>query len=136
MTTFSGGCLCGRIRYTTEAAPAFTGICHCRSCQRATGSAFSTSIAFPKGSVTLSAEPASYRSTADSGAPITRGFCPVCGSSVTVEAAAVPGMLLIAAGTLDDTSTISPGAELFCASAQPWVKLDGERAQFQAMPPG
>jgi hypothetical protein len=135
MTIFSGGCLCGRVRYTTEAEPAFTGICHCRDCQRTTGSAFSTEIAFPTAAVQLTGALTTYVKTGDSGRSTTRAFCPTCGSSVTVEVEAMPGLLLIAAGTLDDPTVVRPGAELFCASAQPWVKLHGERPRFPAMPP-
>jgi hypothetical protein len=135
MANLSGGCLCGRVRYTTAAEPAFAGICHCRDCQRSTGSAFSTELAFPKAAVQLTGPLTTYETTADSGQAITRSFCPTCGSNMTVEVAAMPGLLLVTAGTLDDTASVSPGAELFCASAQPWVKLEGERARFPAMPP-
>ena len=47
MANMTGGCLCGRVRYTVTGVPAFSGICHCRNCQRYTGSAFETLMAFP-----------------------------------------------------------------------------------------
>jgi hypothetical protein len=135
MTSFSGGCLCGHIRYATDAEPVFTAVCHCRDCQRSTGSAFSTDLAFRKGAVRVEGALKTYEVTADSGLPITRGFCPTCGSGVTLEAAAMPGLVLIAAGTLDDTASVRPGVELFCDRAQPWVKLEGDRPHYPAMPP-
>ena len=47
MANITGGCLCGRVRYTVTGEPAFSGLCHCRNCQRCTGSAFEALIAFP-----------------------------------------------------------------------------------------
>ena len=44
---FTGGCLCGRVRYTVEGEPNFSAVCHCRSCQRYTGSAFEPVMVFP-----------------------------------------------------------------------------------------
>ena len=43
----AGGCLCGRVRYTVEGDPNFAAVCHCRSCQRYTGSAFEPLMVFP-----------------------------------------------------------------------------------------
>jgi hypothetical protein len=134
MTTFTGGCLCGRVRYTASAAPAFTGICHCRNCQRFTGSAFELVLGFPKEAVQIEGERKIYQDTSDAGRPLFRGFCPNCGSSVTSEVTTMPNMLMILGGTLDDPSSVQPGMELFCSSAQPWLSLGGERKRFAHMP--
>ena len=61
MASFTGGCLCGRVRYTASAEPAFTGICHCRNCQHFTGSAFETVLGFPKDAVQIEGERKIYR---------------------------------------------------------------------------
>ena len=134
MTTFTGGCLCGRVRYSTEAAPTFSGICHCRDCQRATGSAFAPVLAFPKAEVHIEGVLTTYQGTGDSGQPIWRSFCPNCGSGVYDEVAIMPGVLMILAGSLDDPALMQPTMEIYCASAQPWVSLAGERKCFAGMP--
>lgn len=134
MTNFTGGCLCGRIRYTVTAAPAFTGICHCRNCQRFTGSAFELVLGFPKDAVQIEGERKIYQDTSDAGRPVYRGFCPNCGSSITSEVTTMPKLLMILGGTLDDPSSVQPRTELFCSSAQPWVSLGGERRKFAHMP--
>ena len=134
MTTYTGGCLCGRVRYSTGAAPVFSGVCHCRNCQRATGSAFSPVLAFPKPEVRIEGELKTYQDTGDSGQPLYRNFCPNCGSGVTDEAAIMPGVLMILAGTLDDPTLVQPAMEIYCDSAQPWVNLAGERKRFARMP--
>jgi hypothetical protein len=46
----------------------------------------------------------------------------------------MPNVTMIMAGTLDDSSWVKPGMEIFCESAQPWVQLGGERQRFPKMP--
>ena len=50
------------------------------------------------------------------------------------EAEAMPGMVMILTGTLDDPSWVNPQMEIFCDSAQPWVKLEGDQRRFPKMP--
>ena len=80
MANITGGCLCGRVRYTVTGEPAFSGLCHCRNCQRYTGSAFEALIAFPAASISVQGELKTYDDTGDSGQPVHRRFCPNCGS--------------------------------------------------------
>src|SRR5215813_2146630 len=82
MANITGGCLCGRVCYTVTGEPAFSGLCHCRNCQRYTGSAFEALIAFPAASVSVQGELKTYDDTGDSGQPVHRHFCPNCGSGV------------------------------------------------------
>jgi hypothetical protein len=134
MTDTTGGCLCGRVRYTATGDPAFSAICHCRNCQRFTGSAFETTIGFPTSSVSVQGELKTYNEISDSGQPVRRRFCPNCGSGLIAEADAFPGVTIFLAGTLDDLANYKPMMELYCSSAQPWVHLGGERTQFAKMP--
>ena len=48
MPQLTGGCLCGAVRYTTTADPLMTFVCHCRDCQRFTGSAFGALVVLPR----------------------------------------------------------------------------------------
>jgi len=129
-----GGCLCGKVRYSADAEPVFVGVCHCKNCQRVSGSAFSTVIAVPSQAINMRGTLQTYADRGDSGKSLLRRFCPACGSSVIEEAEAMPGMSMILAGTLDDAGWVKPGMEIFCASAQPWVSLGGERQRFPQMP--
>jgi hypothetical protein len=47
------GCLCGAVRYTAEADPTSASVCHCRDCQKFTGTAFATLVRVPKEAVTI-----------------------------------------------------------------------------------
>jgi hypothetical protein len=134
MTDTTGGCRCGRVRYTATGEPAFSGICHCRSCQRFTGSAFETTIGFPTSSVSVQGDLKTYDEISDAGRALRRRFCPNCGSGVIVEADAFPGVTIFLAGSLDDPTAYKPTMELFCSSAQPWFHAGGERTQFAKMP--
>jgi hypothetical protein len=77
----TGGCQCGRVRYTATIEDDDAYLCHCRMCQRATGG---VSIAFKnvkKAAVTWEQEPDRYASS-----PIARrGFCTICGTPLTFE---------------------------------------------------
>ena len=51
MSNIVGGCLCGSVRYESEAEPVLTAVCHYRHYQKQTSSAFSVLVALPKGSL-------------------------------------------------------------------------------------
>jgi hypothetical protein len=118
--TLSGGCACGAIRYDADAEPVFMVNCHCRDCQRASGSAYEAFIMFPKAAVHIHGK-LRYRSTVgDAGQAVARGFCPNCGSRVATELERLPELLGVQAGSLDDPSRYELVMDLFVASAQPW----------------
>ena len=75
-----------------------------------------------------------YSKAGDTGKTIERRFCPECGSSIADEAAAMPDVVMLSAGTLDDASWVKPGMQIFCDSAQSWVHLGGEMQRFPKMP--
>lgn len=130
----SGACLCGAVRYEVEADPEITAVCHCTHCQRQGGSAFSLVVAVPIDKVHVSGTPATFEDVGDSGQPVRRRYCSGCGSPILSEIAATPGLAWLKAGTLDDTSSLTPTMQIFCASKQPWVDLAGLES-FPAMPP-
>src|SRR5215467_9929841 len=106
MANITGGCLCGRVRYTLSGEPAFSGVCHCKNCQRYTGSAFEPVLAFPSGSVHVTGNLKTYNDKGDSGKAVFRRFCPNCGSGVVADAEALQGLTLVLAGTLEDRKSV------------------------------
>ena len=134
MPSINGGCLSGKIRHSAGAEPAFVGLCHCHDCQKFTGSAFSTVIGLPKASVTVTGALKGFTKPGDSGKPIERRFCPDCGASILGECEVMPGIVMIAAGTLDDPSWLKPTVQIYCASAQPWIELGGQIKRFEQAP--
>ena len=134
MPQIAGGCLCGKVRYSANVEPVFVGVCHCRDCQKFTGSAFSTVIAVPKDSLSIQGKLTTYSKPGDTGQALERRFCPECGSGIVDEAAVMPGVVMINVGTLDDSSWVKPAMQIYCDSAQPWVNLGGEMQRFPKMP--
>ena len=130
-----GGCLCGKVRYSAEAEPAFVGVCHCKNCQKGTGTAFAIVVAVPTPALNVQGTLQTFIGRGHSGKSTHRRFCPECGSPILSEADALPGVAIIKAGTLDDTSWLKPGMEIFCDSAQPWAQLSGDRQRFPKMVP-
>lgn len=134
MPQITGGCRCGQVRYSANTEPAFTGVCHCTSCQKETGTAFNIVIALPQAALAIQGSPKSYASKGDSGKEVVAKFCPNCGSTLLSEPELMPGMSIVRAGTLDDTSWLKPTMEIYCDSKQPWVELGGGLQRFPKMP--
>lgn len=129
-----GGCLCGAIRYECQGAPAFSGNCHCRDCQRSSGGAFTPAMFFPDSAVRIKGNPKSYESTADSGHRIWRLFCPDCGSQLFSKLEILQDMIGLRAGTLDDPSAFHPKLDMYTASAPCWDFMNPDLPKFERAP--
>ena len=134
MTQIVGGCLCGKVRYSSDADPVFVGVCHCTDCQKFSGSAFAAVVGVPEAAFSVQGKLATYSKTGDTGKSVERRFCPECGSSIVEATATMPGIAMINSGTLDDASWVKPSMQIFCDSAHPWVQLGGEMQRFPKMP--
>ncbi len=128
---YSGRCLCGEINYSVDGEPVFTGNCHCKDCQRSSGSAFIPAIVFPVKDVVVSGEVKYFESQADSGDMHKRGFCTNCGSQLFAQFSNMPGMLGIKAGTLNDSSNYVPMLDFHVGSAAPWGSMNPELPRKQ-----
>ncbi len=117
-----GQCLCGRVEYTAR-EPIASLVCHCKDCQRQSGSAFSVVILFAAQNVEYCGELSTYSNKGDTGLKVERLFCPKCGSAVVSRCEVMPGVDVIKSGTLDDTSAVQPVAQLYCDREQSWVEL-------------
>ena len=122
--TISGGCACGAVRFECEADPVFMLNCHCRDCQRASGSGYAAIMAVPASAVRMRGEPRYHRVVGGSGTAVERGFCQICGSQVTMKIGRRPDVLGLQAGCLDDPTLYKPTKDLFVTSAQPWDHMD------------
>jgi hypothetical protein len=133
---FLGGCACGKIRYECSAPPIVSSNCHCRDCQRASGSAFgSFLVVWAEAFQIRSGDPKFYRKMSDSGNPMLRGFCSDCGSPLIIRQPHRPKLVVIHAASLDDPSPHKPTMDIFTASAQPWNPMSPDLQKLPAMPP-
>ena len=134
-TSFSGGCACGAIRYACTSEPLFMGNCHCRDCQRATGSAYFAAVSVSEPTFRLtSGTPAVYEKQADSGNTMRRMFCSQCGSPVFLTNSARPNVVVLYAASVDDPSWVRPSRDIYTESAQPWDYMNPALAKFPKMP--
>ena len=103
-----GGCVCGGVRFRASGDPLRVTICHCKWCQRRTGSAFGAEVVFNTDQVELAGqEIARYRHVSDeSGRWLDIEFCRRCGSNLGMTLQAVPGVRTLPAGAFDDPAWI------------------------------
>jgi hypothetical protein len=105
--------------------------CHCRDCQRATGSGYAPVVVVPRDSVEFRGELRYHALVGGSGKLMERGFCPACGSPVAFRLERVPGIVGLLAGSLDDPSRHKPTVDLFTASAHPWDHMAPDTRRFE-----
>jgi len=119
----TGGCACGAIRFGFDRERVLgASHCHCRDCQRATGSAFATFCGVPDAAFTLEGTPRAFSVKGASGRDVTRSFCGECGSQLFSEVGVMPGFHFVKTGVLDDASWVRPTSAYWGDSAQPWAR--------------
>jgi hypothetical protein len=118
----SGGCLCGAVRYEANWPPIATVICHCRNCQKQSGSALSVVAVLPRTGLQVTGTLTVFEDRAESGRPVWRKFCSNCGSPVITDTpgAQADALIFLKAGTLDKTDDLSPSIHYWQSSAQAW----------------
>ena len=90
---FSGGCLCGAVRFSSTAEPMFVGHCHCVDCRKSSGTGHSTHILVPELEFSVTGPVTFYDHPADSGNIVSRGFCGTCGSPIYSRNSGMPGVV-------------------------------------------
>ena len=120
----AGGCACGRIRYTVRIHDHDAYLCHCRMCQRATGS---ISIAFKS----VRQDDVKWDQAPDwhDSSPIAeRPYCRECGTSLGFRFKDAPENMDLTVASFDDPSAFKPihhfGAE---SIHRAWLNTEGLR---------
>jgi len=128
----TGGCLCGSVRYVLIGEPDWVGHCHCRNCQRFTGSAFMTFVLFEDASKVqwLGERPEVFESSPG----VERGFCRICGSSLSFGREDRNEMNVLA-GTLDDPGAVEPMLHIFLEQRCPWITVSDDIPGHERFPP-
>lgn len=117
-TTREGGCRCGKVRFRIGAPPLLTMVCHCKGCQRMTGSAFSLSAAIPSdGFAVLQGEPV----IGGMHGPTRHFFCGWCMSWLFTRAENVDWFVNVRVTMLDDAAWFTPFIETCTDEKLPWV---------------
>lgn len=137
MTTgFSGGCLCGAVRFSSTAAPQLVGHCHCVDCRKSSGTGHCTHLISPAAAFSVTGTVTFYQRPADSGNVVSRGFCGKCGSPIYSTNSAMPEMVFPRASVLDDPELIAPQMIVYTSRAPSWDHMNPALPAFLKMPEG
>ncbi len=128
-----GGCACGKARYRMRSAPLFVHCCHCKDCQRQTGTAFVLNALIETGRVeTLAGKTVLYGMPTDSGSPHEIARCPDCGTAVWSHYGGLKTLTFVRVGTLDEPAALRPDVHIYTRTKLPWVALPPEVPAFEA----
>jgi hypothetical protein len=130
-SVYEGGCSCRKLRYRMNTNPLIVHACHCRQCQRVTGSAFVMNALVEKSQVeTLCGDIAEFRFP---DTYHTAFFCPECATYVWSEykSGRFNDCWFIRVGTLDEPDRLPPSVHIFIDSKQPWVIIPEEEPRFE-----
>jgi len=133
--TLTGGCSCGAVRYTVSADFIFSGKCYCEDCRKTSSSGHGSVFAVPEQSVQMTGKLTEYKKPGGSGQPITRRFCPVCGSRISATATVMPGVMMLTASSLDDPEKFKSQMSIFTSRAPSWDRPPADVPSFPEMPP-
>ncbi len=131
---YTGGCLCGALRYEADGEPLFAGHCYCSDCRRASGSGFIPFMGFSSSAVRFSGETRKFVSKSARGSDAVRNSCPICSSLVFGGEIGKTNSFTIYAGSLDDPSSFRPTIAIFARGRPPWAVIPPDLAVFDGMP--
>jgi hypothetical protein len=129
-----GGCYCKEVRYEAEGEVGIKAQCFCRECQYITGGDSLLIIGVPETGFKVKKGALKGFQRKDIENAVTREFCPNCGTHVTTRA--MPGMVMIKVGTLDDPSAAFEGPQmaLYTCDAQPYHRVPTDIPAFEKVP--
>ena len=128
MTTHSGRCFCGRLRFEVAGPARYACFCHCESCQRAAGGAYVPWATFDKSTFVITSGELTERHSSPG---VTRGHCRHCGTSLTYENERRQGEIDITLTSFDDPSQFQPGAHIWVEDKAPWVTIADDLPQYE-----
>lgn len=121
---WTGGCLCGAVRYRATKAPKWASYCHCSMCRKATGAPFAGFVEFPENSFEWTKGQSSQYQSSNG---VIRRFCGKCGSSLTFESDAA---MFISQGSLDAPEAIKFNCHTYTETRLPNMELADGLPQF------
>ena len=131
----TGGCLCGNIKYKFNREDVVSaGHCHCKDCQKITGSGKATIVFIPTKSLEINNNYKVYSVIGHDGTNVHRGFCPNCGSPVISYVTEQPDLRFIKAGSLDNSSWINIESSFWGISANKWDPVNDNIPCFEQNP--
>jgi hypothetical protein len=131
---FTGGCLCGALRYEASGEPLYAGNCYCADCRKASGSGFVPFIGFASAAIRFSGATRQFRCPSARGTESVRNFCSACGSLVFGGDPGHDEWHTVYAGSLDDPSLFRPQIAIFTRGRPAWALVPEGLTMFEALP--
>jgi hypothetical protein len=128
-----GGCACGAVRYAMTGDPVVVALCHCNSCRRSAGAPVMAWAMYPRESFALLRGERALRASSPGA---SRGFCARCGTQLSWEGDALPGMIDMTVGSFDDPSSLAPAFHIWDSVRIPWLKTADSLPRHAEFPPG
>lgn len=126
-----GRCTCGGVSYELTAVPMIVHCCHCRWCQRETGSAFVINALIESEHLQVDGTVELVMTPSESGRGQEIARCPDCRIALWSHyPTAGRRSSFVRVGTLDDPAACPPDVHIFTRSKQPWVKLPADAPTF------
>ena len=116
-------CQCGQLKAIATGEPGSVYLCHCKACQRRSGSVVQWSTRWEKSQVRLEGPTKVYARTADSGFEIRYYFCPNCGSTIFAEGDRTPEFCAVPAGCFAGRSLPAPTISVWEESMHSWLAM-------------
>ena len=130
-----GGCLCAAVQYHFDKINVISAHhCHCKDCQKSTGSGKATIVLVPSSLITIEGEIKFYTVTGKDGGHVSRGFCSECGSQLISYLEEMQEIKFVKAGSLMDSSWIEIQSSFWSSTAQHWSPIDEEITNFTHNP--
>ena len=131
---YTGGCLCGAVRYEADRPPDYAGYCFCADCRKASGSGFIPFMGYRASAVSFTGVTETFASKSARGGEAVRNFCPRCHSLVFGGVVGKDDSHTIYAGSLDDPTLFRPTVAIFTRNRPDWVEIPPGLKVFEEMP--
>ena len=131
----TGRCYCGDVTYRVEGEPRLAAQCYCRECQYITGGAPNMFMAMPSASFAYTQGSAKGFTRSDLDNPVTREFCPNCGTHLLTKARSMPDAVILKVGSMDDpTKYPGPQMAIFAVDKQSFHSAPEGVPEFDRFP--
>jgi hypothetical protein len=127
---WTGGCLCGEVRYRLATAPFDAGWCHCRTCQLNSGSPAMAFASLPVADYVVE-RGSECMGTVKSSEFGHRKFCRECGTPLLMQVDHQPETVDFSIATLDRPEAMAPGFHIFYASRIPWAEAGDDAPRHE-----
>jgi hypothetical protein len=128
-TAITGSCFCKAVQYRITSAIPLAVNCHCNNCKKINGGAFSSLAVVKEKRLEITSGMASL-ATYQLNENLVKHFCGRCGSPIYNRNSRYPGRCMVALGSLDNPTVVTPSVNVHCENRLAWVILDDKLQNF------